>query len=185
MVHIMNAALPVYYQIKQTVKNWIINKEFKPGDKIPSANELATQFKVSRLTVHQALSQLIQEGFLISKRGEGTFVTMDESIISSFGLEFSGFMDDLFYQVQKSKTKSVKIAKVTAPKLIREKLELDDENTEIVQINRVRFKGRRPFAYTVNHLPISIGEKINLQLSLILLQILLKVDTSNGAQIPH
>ena len=156
----MSATLPVYYQIKQTVKSWIIAKEFNPGDKIPSENTLATQFNVSRLTVRQALSQLIQEGFLISKRGEGTFVTNDQDLISSYGLEFSGFMDDLFYQVQKSKTKSVKIIKMTAPRFIQEKLELNGKDIKIVQIKRVRFKGKKPFAYTINHLPIAIGEKI-------------------------
>lgn len=71
----MHTLLPIYYQIKQTIKNWIISKEFCPGEKIPSENELAERFDVSRLTVRQAIGQLTQEGFLISKRGEGTFVT--------------------------------------------------------------------------------------------------------------
>jgi GntR family transcriptional regulator len=102
---------------------------------------------------------LIQEGFLISKRGEGTFVTKNENLINSFNLEFSGFMDDLFYQVQKSKTKSVKIAKMVAPKLIKEKLELKVD-AEVVQIKRVRFKENNSFAYTINYLPIEIGTKI-------------------------
>jgi len=153
--------LPVYYQIKQTVKDWIINKEFGPGAKIPSENELAERFHVNRLTVRQALSQLAQEGFLTARRGEGTFVTKDLHLIDSFGLEFRGFMDDLFYQVSKSKTKSVKIARMALPKLVREKLELENEAEEIIQIKRVRFMEGKPFAYTVNYLPLEIGEKID------------------------
>jgi len=66
--------LPIYYQVKQTIRNWIINREYNPGDKIPSENELADNFKVSRLAVRQAISQLIQEGFLVTKRGEVRFV---------------------------------------------------------------------------------------------------------------
>ena len=156
----MATLLPVYYQIKQTIKNWIINKDFNPGEKIPSENELAEKFKVSRLTVRQAISQLVQEGFLISKRGEGTFVTNNESLISSFSLEFTGFMDDLFYQISKSKTKSVKINRMTVPKLVKEKLGLEDGH-EVVQIKRVRFLEDKSFAYTINYLPIEIGSKIN------------------------
>ena len=156
----MSALLPVYYQIKQTIKNWILNKEFNPGGKIPSENELAEKFRVSRLTVRQAISQLVQEGFLISKRGEGTFVTNNENLISSFSLEFTGFMDDLFYQISKSKTKSVKIAKMTAPRLVKEKLELEGE-PGVVQIKRVRFLEDKAFAYTINYLPLEIGKKIN------------------------
>jgi GntR family transcriptional regulator len=156
----VNAIVPVYYQIKQAIKNWIINREFDPGQKIPSENELADTFKVSRLTVRQAISQLTQEGLLTSKRGEGTFVTENASLITGFSLEFSGFMDDLFYQVSKSKTKSVKMSTMTVPKLIKEKLELDKEDEEVVQIKRVRFKENKSFAYTVNFLPLEIGQKI-------------------------
>jgi len=155
------AILPIYYQIKHTIKNWITDKDFQAGEKIPSENELAGKFSVNRLTVRQAISQLVQEGFLISKRGEGTFVTNNENLINSFSLEFSGFMDDLFYQVQKSKTKSVKITRLIPPKFIKDKLELDDEDAEIVQIKRVRFKENRPFAYTVNYFPSETGEMIS------------------------
>lgn len=156
----MNALLPVYYQIKQAIKHWIITKEFAPGEKIFSENELAEKFKVSRLTVRQAISQLIQEGFLVSKRGEGTFVTKNENLINSFNLEFSGFMDDLFYQVQKSQTKSVEIARMTVSKSVREKLELGNEEEEVVQVKRIRFKDDKSFAYTINYLPLEIGLKI-------------------------
>lgn len=65
----MNNVLPMYYQIKQPIKGWIINRECKPGEKIPSENELAEKFSVSRLMVRQGISHLIQEGFLNSKRG--------------------------------------------------------------------------------------------------------------------
>ena len=70
--------LPTYYQVKQTIRNWILNRKFNPGDKIPSKNELADNFNVSRLTARQAISQLIQEGFLVTKRDEGTFATNNE-----------------------------------------------------------------------------------------------------------
>ena len=118
--------LPRYYQIKQTIKKWIVNTEVSAGEKIPSENELATIFEVSRLTVRQALVQLVQEGFLVSKRGDGTYVTDDAKLINSYSLEFSGFMDDLFYQISRSKTKSVEINRIGVAKTIREKLELAD-----------------------------------------------------------
>ena len=154
------ALLPVYYQIKQTIKNWIINREYEPGDKIPSENELAKRFNVSRLTVRQAISPLTQEGFLSSKRGEGTFVTRDKNLINSFSLEFSGFMDDLFYQISKSKTKSVTMVKMLPPQPIKDKLRLRSKHDEVIQIKRVRFLMENSFAYTINYLPIEIGSKI-------------------------
>jgi GntR family transcriptional regulator len=156
----MNALVPIYYQIKQNLKNAIIGGEYKAGDRIPSENELAEQFKVSRLTARQAILQLIQEGFLASKRGIGTFVTQNQDLISSFNLEFSGFMDDLFYQVSKSRTKSVEIARIVAPAPIKAKLELTGDNPEVLRIKRVRFNEEKSFAYTVNYILLEIGLKI-------------------------
>lgn len=152
--------VPVYYQIKQFIKNWIINREFSPGDRIPTEYELADRFNVSRLTVHQAISQLSQEGFMITKRGEGTFVTKDTKLINSFSLEFTGFMDDLFYQISRSRMKSVRMDRIIVPKVIKEKLELRDDEEEVVQIKRVRFLEGKPFAFTVNYLPVEIGVRV-------------------------
>ncbi len=157
----MESILPVYYQIKNTIQNWILNKEYKSGEKIPSENQLAKMFSVNRLTVRRALALLIQEGLLKTRRGEGTFVTDDEGRINSFDLEFSGFMDDLFYQVSQSKTKTVEIISVTPPELVAEKLELEDKGQSVVLIKRVRLLHGRPFAYTVNYLPEKLGSQIS------------------------
>lgn len=157
----MKPVVPLYYQIKQTIKNAIINGEFRPKDKIPSENELAKEFNVSRLTVRQATSQLIQEGFLRSRRGEGTFVTDDHRLIDSFGLEFTGFMDDLFYQVGKTQTKSVVIREIDLQKHISEKVKFLPVSDQVIQIKRVRYRGEQSFAYTVNYLPLGLGRQIS------------------------
>jgi GntR family transcriptional regulator len=158
----MTTVLPIYYQIKQTIKGWIVNKEFGPGNKIPSENELADRFNVSRLTVRQAISQLIQEGFLNSRRGEGTFVTSNEDLINSFSLETTGFMDELFStQLSKVTTKWATLSKMVAPKPVKEKLQLETNDEEVVQIKRVRLLRGRPFTYTINYLPVEIGARVN------------------------
>jgi len=153
--------LPIYYQIKERIKGWIVEGEFTPGAKIPSENELSEMFEVSRLTVRQAVSQLTQEGFLYRKRGEGTFVTDNEGLINSLSLELSGFMNDLFYyQISQIKIKSAEIHRVAVSKRIREKLELDPEEREVIQVKRVRFLRDRLFTYTINYLPPAIGERL-------------------------
>ena len=155
----MSYIVPRYYQIKHEIKNWIVDGEFGPGDKIPSENKLAERFGVSRLTIRQSISQLIQEGFLISRKGEGTFVTADKELINSFSLEFTGFMDDLFYQTSKSKTKSADMKEIEAPKRIKERLELK-EDERVIKVRRVRFMNGKPFALTTNYLTLEIGRKI-------------------------
>jgi len=154
----MATLLPVYYQIKNKIQEWIVSKEYLPGERLPSENELAKIFEVNRLTVRQAIALLDQEKLVYRKRGEGTFVTQDSQLIDSLGLEFSGFMDDLFYQVSKSKTKSVVIELVPASKQVQEKLEITDDS--VYRVQRVRELNNYLFAYTVNYLPRDIGSQI-------------------------
>jgi GntR family transcriptional regulator len=157
----MNTILPIYYQIKQAIKNWIINKEFGPGDKIPSENELAEKFRVSRLTVRQALSHLTQEGLLVSRRGEGTFVTEHVNLIEGCHFEFRGLIDDFFFaQIAEVKTRRVVIDRIPVPKSIREKLDLDHGTEEVTRIKRVRYLKDKLFTYSINYLPQEIGVKI-------------------------
>ena len=157
----MHTLLPIYYQIKQTIKSWIINKEFSFGEKIPSENELAERFGVSRLTVRQAISQLTQEGFLVSRRGEGTFVTENVQLIDSCSFEFRGLIDDFFFaQISEIKTRWVESERRIASKLIREKLQLEGPDTEVIQIKRVRYLKDKRFTFSTNYLPLDIGGRI-------------------------
>lgn len=70
---------------KQTeIKNYIINKistdVWKVGTKIMSESQLMTYFKVSRVTVRLAITELCKAGILVTKKGSGTFVNSLNSI---------------------------------------------------------------------------------------------------------
>lgn len=155
----MAQLLPIYHQIRNKIQEWIVSKEYGLGEQIPSETELAKMFNVTRMTVRQAISLLIQEGLLYRKRGAGTFVTTDPKLVGRLGLDFTGFMDELFYQVSKSKTINVKIERIKTPKIVKEKLQTEEE--EIFKIERVRTLNGRVFAFTVNYLPISIGSRLD------------------------
>ncbi|GFN33249.1 GntR family transcriptional regulator [Paenibacillus xylaniclasticus] len=70
---------PKYMQLKQEILTWIVTAQFKPHDKLPSENEIARQFEMSRQTVRQALGDLEQEGWLYRTQGKGTFVADTQS----------------------------------------------------------------------------------------------------------
>lgn len=48
--------------------------DYKIGDKLPSENELANFYKVSRVPIREALSKLISIGYVESSQGKGTYV---------------------------------------------------------------------------------------------------------------
>jgi GntR family transcriptional regulator len=73
-VLIKSEGVPLYTQIRKSLRDDIDNKVLIPGQKIPSEDELAAKFGVSRMTVRQGISDLIDEGLLYRRHGVGTFV---------------------------------------------------------------------------------------------------------------
>jgi GntR family transcriptional regulator len=156
----MEPVLPVYHQIRRTIKYWVLEKHYGPNCKIPPENELAIQFNVNRMTVRQALSSLVQEGLLIRKRGEGTFVTGEEELIQQMSLKHVSLTNELLLPLMRSKTLTVEKAEVGPPPLIREKLELNLDEKYVVRIKRERLVPEEFRAFTVNYLPLDIGRQI-------------------------
>lgn len=66
--------VPPYKKIKQDVTRMITSGQLVSGQRVPSDNELAASFQVSRLTAHRALRELAQEGLVQRVHGVGTFV---------------------------------------------------------------------------------------------------------------
>jgi DNA-binding LacI/PurR family transcriptional regulator len=71
---------PKYKQIYTRLRSALANRDFAPGDKLPSENELVEQFGASRPTVSRALAQLESEGLVERKAGSGTFVRAEKNI---------------------------------------------------------------------------------------------------------
>jgi len=68
------SVLPLYYQLKEKLKEQIKSGDLKENDKVPSERELMERYNVSRATARKALSELINEGLVVAKQGVGTFV---------------------------------------------------------------------------------------------------------------
>lgn len=65
---------PLYQQIKTLILNSLQGGEWKPGDVIPSEQDLASRFRVSQGTVRKAIDELAAENLLVRRQGRGTFV---------------------------------------------------------------------------------------------------------------
>jgi 5'-deoxynucleotidase YfbR-like HD superfamily hydrolase/biotin operon repressor len=63
-----------YVQITASIRTAILSGELKPGSQLPTGEELATFFGVSRMTVTSALRTLRDEGFIRSQAGSGVYV---------------------------------------------------------------------------------------------------------------
>ena len=72
-----DSPLPLYYQLKEQIRQKIESGQWKPGAPIPSEDNLCRNYGVSRGTVRQAISVLENEGLLVRRHGYGTYVTGD------------------------------------------------------------------------------------------------------------
>lgn len=69
-----NSPEPLYLQLRDELRALIQSGEYKPGEQFPGDHELARAYGVARVTVRQAVGELVDEGLLIRKPGKGTFV---------------------------------------------------------------------------------------------------------------
>lgn len=70
--------LPAYMKIHDQIKKDIDEHRWAIGERLPSERDLAEQFAVSRMTLRQAVSLLVEEGVLERRVGSGTFVSSTE-----------------------------------------------------------------------------------------------------------
>lgn len=60
--------------IYESIVEQIKIEEYKVGEKLPSENELANYYKVSRVPIREAISKLVSVGYVESSQGKGSFV---------------------------------------------------------------------------------------------------------------
>lgn len=75
----MKEAETKHEMIEKHYINLIEQNKVSAGDQLPSENEIASLFKVSRHTVRQALTYLVQEGWIYKERGKGSFYSNKKS----------------------------------------------------------------------------------------------------------
>ena len=74
-----SAGVPIYEQIKEQIKEAILNNEMNEGDMLPSIRQLAADLKVSVITTTRAYNELEQEGYILTVQGRGCFVAPKDS----------------------------------------------------------------------------------------------------------
>ena len=85
----LNSAIPLYKQVAEDLKNRIEQGEFCSGQSIPSEAKLCEQYEVSRITIRNAIAELVEQEILVKYQGKGVFVRTPK--ISSSLTTFKGF----------------------------------------------------------------------------------------------
>jgi len=77
---------PGYAQLVRILQEQIAVGKLRPGDRLPSESQLCAYHGVSRMTIRRAINILVEQGVVITKQGQGTFVKPMQFWAATFGL---------------------------------------------------------------------------------------------------
>ncbi len=143
--------LPLYYQLKEVLKQQIRAGHLAPHTAIPSEPELVAQYHVSRATVRQALTELVHEGLLYRQHGRGTFVC-EPRVQQHTVSELTSFSEELRHRGKRPGGMLFVSELVRGSQTVRDQLRLTDEE-QVVRLERLRTADDTPVAYEIDYLP--------------------------------
>lgn len=155
------SGIPLYIQLEQIIKSQVVTGELVPGQKIPAEKEIAKQYKVSIITVRQAILDLVREGLIVRRQGKGTFVTeTGRTVKNIMTLNAQGGLEEVIPEgLLKQKVEVLDIAMIEGPKYVARCLGLE-EGAPLYCVLRRRSENGVYLSYVKNYLPAEIGKNI-------------------------
>lgn len=142
--------LPAYLQIHDQIKKDIDEEVWKIGQRLSSERDLAETFQVSRMTLRQAITLLVEEGVLERRVGSGTFVVSTR--VQEKMRETTSFTEIMKSQGKTPSSQLISYRRTLPSKQEVEKLGI--EKTEnIIRIERVHYADKLPVVYEVASIP--------------------------------
>lgn len=146
--------IPYYVQLIELLKEMIRAKVWKPGGKIPGEMELCASYGVSRTVVRQALGELELHGFIVARKGKGTFVT-EPKINESLAQKLTGFYQDMIERGLKPGTLVLHQRVIPCPDSIAVHLQVPP-GSDVIDINRVRSVEDAPIQLVNSFIPYDL-----------------------------
>ncbi|MBT2496674.1 GntR family transcriptional regulator [Microbacterium sp. ISL-59] len=131
--------------------------DLHPGNKLPTEDSLIDEYGVSRITVRRALQNLASKGFIVTKRGIGSFVATPA--LSQPLTALTSFVEDMDAHGLNTTARVLVVEEITAPAHVREALELP-LGAKVVRIERVRLAAGQPVSLDETYLPLHLGRLV-------------------------
>ena len=91
-----NSGIPVWIQVRRRLIYCITSGYYSQGEQLPTVRELAVLLDINYNTVNKVYQDLERDGFIVTKRGKGTFVAeLDESTLLGLDNKVELLADDL------------------------------------------------------------------------------------------
>ncbi len=132
-----------YYQIAEYYRRMIEEKELTVGEKMPTEEQICALFQVSRITARQAMSQLVQGGYIERVQGKGSYVKAKKVDMQLNHLQ--GFTEEMRAKGMTSMSRVLSVKVQPCDLKVAEKLNIE-AGAQVISINRLRLANDEPMA---------------------------------------
>ena len=153
-----SSRLPLYYQLKQWLIEQIEQGNWKPGDMLPTEQQLQEQYELSRTTVRQAFRELELDGYVTRYRGRGTFVAKPK--VAHNPEPRSSLTNYLLQQGVQPGWQVLSTEWIPAPTEIANQLQIKP-GTDIYCLRRLRLANDEPIGYHITYVSPKFTDAID------------------------
>ncbi len=150
--------VPRYHQVYVRLRTWVRDGNYAPGSQIPTEPELCKLFGVSRITIRKAISELVQEGWLVRHQGRGTFVSLGAGRPAA-SLDLSEARHRVADIAASTQVRDLVVAEVTPDEETQATLELAP-GERVQRASHVRVHRGAPLGLITTYVPLDIARRI-------------------------
>lgn len=147
----------LHFKVREYILGRLATGALRPGEQVPTEAELVQLFGVSRPTVRQALTDLVNAGVIYRRPGLGTFVA--EPRIEQELQRLTGFVEDMQALGLQPSARVVKIETTRVTDEIARHLDLVPGEA-VTHVQRVRLANDQPVSFDDTYLPKDLGQRI-------------------------
>lgn len=154
--HIIDKSIPVplYYQLIHVILDQIKSGELKPGDMLPTENELKNTYGLSQITVRRAISELVHDNVVEVKRPKGAFVCFPKVEEYSNGL-LTSFTEEFDRGGFTTSSKILQLKTIPIYGNIAEELKVA-VGSETHYLYRIRYINGQPVSLNLDYIPKTV-----------------------------
>lgn len=137
-----DSAVPLYHQIRESLRGAIEDGLLEPGQMLPSERELSMTYGVNRLTLRQAIGELVHEGLLRREHGVGTYVAEPKLTLR---MDLASGFSELVREAGHSRSSQLISLRVVPARVhVADRLGIE-EGASVWRLQRLRLADDEPF----------------------------------------
>lgn len=148
-----NESMPLYKQIATKIKEDIIDANLSSGDAIPSEAKLAKVYGVSRVTIREAIKQLVEEDMLYRVQGSGTYISHNKIEHNISNLQ--GFTEEMSSLDNNPSNEILEFQLMDPTEEVLTQLNITAWE-KVYYVKRLRLADYEPLIFEESYLPVSL-----------------------------